>query len=141
MEKKKLFLIAGFIVGILSFIFLLTDTALSYSDNARFCLNCHSMDEAYEALQNSNHKQLKCTDCHAPHSYVPKVVFKTKSGMRDLYATVTNQIPQVIEATHETKEIIAANCLRCHSSTVEQVDMGNGKLCTDCHRNSVHVRK
>lgn len=138
--KSKILIMMGLVIGLLSFMFLLTDTAISYSDNAQFCLNCHSMDEAYLTLQHSNHKQFKCTDCHAPHSYIPKVIFKTKAGLRDLYVTTMGQTPQVIKATDETKEIIAENCRRCHESTVERIGMGQGRLCTDCHRDLVHEK-
>lgn len=136
--KPKIIKIIGLMVGLLSFLFLLTDTAISYSDNAQFCLNCHSMDEAYDSLQHSNHKQFKCTECHAPHSYLPKVVFKTKSGVRDLYLTTLGEVPQVIHATDESKEIISVNCIRCHQTTVERIGMGQGRFCTDCHRDLVH---
>jgi len=71
---------------------------------------------------------------------VPKVIFKTKAGLRDLYATTLGEIPQVIQATDETREIITANCTRCHLSTIEQIGMGQGRLCTDCHRDLVHDR-
>ncbi len=138
--KRKLILTICLVIGLLSFLSIIANTAVSYSDNAQFCLNCHSMDEAYASLQHSNHKQFKCTECHAPHSYLPKVVFKTKSGLRDLYATTLGEVPQVIRATGESKEIITNNCIRCHRTTVEQTGMGQGRLCMDCHRNLVHDR-
>lgn len=142
MEKRtKILVIIGLVVGLSSFLFLLTDKALSYSDNAVFCLNCHSMNDAYESLQHSQHKQFKCTECHAPHEYLPKVAFKTKSGLRDVYVTVLGETPQVFHATAETKEIISANCTRCHQTTVEQIDMGQGRLCASCHRDVAHKRK
>lgn len=137
-KKAKALTTIGLIVGLLSFLFILTNSAVSYSDNARFCLNCHSMNDAYESLQLSSHKQFKCTDCHAPHSYFPKLSFKTRSGLRDLYVTTLGTTPQVIRATDESKEIIKQNCIQCHQTTVEQVGMGQGRLCTDCHRDVAH---
>jgi len=140
--KLRIFVIViGSAVGLLSFFYLLADAAISYSDNARFCLNCHSMDEAYNSLQHSNHKQFKCTECHAPHSFLPKIVFKTKSGLRDLYVTTLGEVPQVIQATDESREIITVNCIRCHRTTVEQINMGQGRFCTDCHRDLVHDKR
>lgn len=135
--KPKIFIIT-FAIGMLSFLFLLTDKAISYSDNAKFCLNCHPMSEPYEALQDSNHKQFKCTECHAPKSYVPKVVFKTKSGLHDLYVTTLGEVPQILKATEESKNIITANCIRCHQTTIEHTGMGQGRMCTDCHRDLAH---
>jgi len=140
-SRRKLMIIAGLVVGMASFFFLLADSALSYSDNARFCLNCHVMDEAYLSLQHSNHKQFKCTECHAPHdAYLKKASFKTRSGLRDLYATTLGEVPDVIAATQESRGIIQENCIRCHSSTVENTPMGDGRKCTDCHRTVAHRR-
>lgn len=140
-SKSRILVIIGLVVGMLSFLFLIADSAISYSDNARFCLNCHSMNEAYETLQHSSHKQFKCTECHAPHSYVPKVAFKMKSGLRDLYVTALGEVPQVFRATEESKEIISDNCARCHYATVERIGMGQGRSCMDCHRDIAHVKK
>jgi cytochrome c nitrite reductase small subunit len=139
-KRKKVLITVGLVIGLASFLFLTADTAISYTDNARFCLNCHVMNDAYESLQLSNHKQFKCTDCHAPHSYLPKVVFKTKSGLRDLYAVTLGEVPQIIRVTGESKAIISANCTACHKSTVEHTGMGRGRLCTDCHRDLVHKK-
>lgn len=139
-KKSKLLTTLGLIIGLLSFLFILTNSAISYSDNARFCLNCHSMNDAYESLQHSTHKQFKCTECHAPHSYFAKLSFKTRAGLHDLYVTTLGTVPQVIRATDESKEVIAQNCIRCHKTTVENVAMGQGRLCTDCHRDAAHKR-
>lgn len=139
-KRTKFLIVASLVIGLASFLFLTADAAISYSDNASFCLNCHEMNDAYDSLQLSNHKQFKCTDCHAPHSYLPKVVFKTKSGLRDLYAVTLGEVPQIIRATGESKAIITANCTGCHKSTVEFTDMGRGRLCTDCHRDLVHKK-
>lgn len=135
--KPKVILLT-FVTGMLSFLFLLTDKAISYSDNAKFCLNCHTMQEPYETLQDSGHRQFKCTECHTPNSYIPKVVFKTKAGLHDLYVTTLGEVPQVLQATDETKKIITANCIRCHQTTVEHTGIGQDQMCTNCHRNLVH---
>lgn len=136
---RRLIVTAGLAVGLVSFFLLLTGAAVRYSDNAAFCLNCHTMVEPYETLQASNHKQFLCTDCHAPHDdYMAKVSFKFRSGMRDLYATTLGDIPQVIRNTPESEKIITENCIRCHYSTVEKTGMGEGRLCTDCHRYVAH---
>ncbi|KNZ71080.1 NapC/NirT cytochrome c domain-containing protein [Thermincola ferriacetica] len=142
MEKRvsKIIITVGLIVGMMSFLFVVTDAAISYSDNPEFCINCHSMDEAYMTYQHSTHKQFKCTDCHAPHSYLAKVAFKTKSGLRDLYVTTLGEIPPVIKATDKSKEIIKENCIRCHLSTVENTEMGEGRFCSDCHRQLPHKK-
>lgn len=137
-SRVKALLLAWLVAGTLSLLVLLTNAAVAYSDRPEFCLKCHSMEEAYLSHQNSTHKQFKCTECHAPHSYFPKVAYKTKAGLRDLYVTVTGKVPPVIRATAASREIIKENCIRCHYTTVEKVNMGEGRFCTDCHRRLPH---
>lgn len=139
-QKRKIILGALLVIGMVSFLFIMTNTAMSYSDNAKFCLMCHSMDQAYQSLQHSNHKQFKCTECHAPHALGPKWAYKTKSGLRDLYVTAIGEVPVVVKATEESKNVIKENCIRCHQTTVEQTDMGEGRYCIDCHRNLPHEK-
>lgn len=136
--RKKLLIMIGLVVGMLSFLFLIADTAISYSDNGKFCLNCHSMQEAVDSLAHSNHKQLKCTECHAPKPYIPKVMYKAKSGLHDLRVTLFGEVPQIIQANPQTKIIVQNNCVRCHATTVENTPMGDGRKCIDCHRQSAH---
>jgi len=112
--------------------------AFNYSDNPQSCILCHTMREAYETHMNSNHSQFTCMDCHAPQETVSKLVFKTKSGMRDLYVTLTGQVPERIEVTEESREIIKNNCIRCHYRTVDHVEIGQEQHCTGCHRGVPH---
>jgi cytochrome c nitrite reductase small subunit len=115
--------------------------AMTTTDQASFCGSCHSMAEAALTHKTSVHAELACNDCHAPHNLVAKVPFKTKEGVRDIVATATKNVPDLIHPGDETKEVTQANCLRCHSATTSTVIMQSKEFCTDCHRHVPHSPK
>lgn len=141
-ERHKQHLVrTGLVIGLASFLILIFTSAITWSDNTQMCLMCHSMDKAYTSMQKGRHKYLKCTECHAPHeTYAGKVVYKMKSGLRDLYATVTGQIPEVIEATEQSKSIIRKNCADCHRRTLETIHVKQNGNCNECHSDVAHVK-
>ena len=115
--------------------------AMTATDQASFCGSCHSMAEAAFTHKTSVHAELACNECHAPHNLVAKIPFKTKEGARDILATVTKTIPDLIHPGEETKEVTQENCQRCHGATTSTVVMQSKKFCTDCHRHVPHSPK
>lgn len=115
--------------------------AMTATDQAMFCGSCHSMAEAALTHKQSVHAELACNECHAPHNLVAKIPFKTKEGARDILATATSTIPDLIHPGGETREVTQANCQRCHSSTTSTVVMQSKQFCTDCHRHVPHTPK
>lgn len=115
--------------------------ATTSTDQPMFCGSCHSMDEAALTHQRSVHAKLACNDCHAPHNLIAKLPFKAKEGARDISATVSGTIPDLIHAGAETKQVVRENCRRCHSATVSTVNMQGKAFCTDCHRHVPHTPK
>ena len=83
--------------------------AMTTTDQAMFCGSCHSMAEAALAHKRSVHAELACNECHAPHNLIAKIPFKTKEGTRDIVATVTSSIPDLIHPGEETKEVLAGD--------------------------------
>ncbi len=124
--------------------FAFVSEAFTYmGSDAETCANCHVMDEAYENWYHAPHeKWTECVDCHLPHdNVVSYYIEKGRTGMHDVYVFSTGQTPDVIRAKPETKEIIQANCVRCHEETVETVVMGaqaNERNCWECHRSVAH---
>lgn len=114
---------------------------MTTTDSAAFCGSCHAMAEAALTHKSSVHAQLSCNDCHAPHNMVARIPFKAKEGARDVWATVSGSIPDLIHPGGETKAITQANCLRCHGSTTSSVIMKSKQYCTDCHRHVPHSPK
>jgi len=115
--------------------------AMTTTDQAVFCGSCHSMAEAALTHRQSIHAALACNDCHAPHNLLAKIPFKAREGTRDIVATVTGSIPDLIHSGKETRRVTQANCRRCHSATVATVAMQSKEYCTDCHRHVPHSPK
>lgn len=118
-----------------------TSLAITATDQARFCGGCHSMSEAALTHAKSIHAKLSCNECHAPYNPFAKTPFKLKEGLRDIPATALGNIPDLIHAGERTREVIQENCLRCHGSVIESVNMTVKSHCTDCHRHVPHTPK
>ena len=112
--------------------------SMQATDTAAFCSGCHTMDSASWTFKNSGHAKLACNDCHAPANLAAKIPFKMASGSNDIWNTVTKNIPDVIHANKQHKDVIQANCVRCHTPTIEKVDMNVKPYCADCHRSVPH---
>lgn len=112
------------------------------------CANCHVMDAAYEGWYHARHQQwAACVDCHAPHSTIPKYLFKARSGMVHVTMFTLNKIPEPLRAIPISKEIIQDNCIRCHETAVSMINDGvanvassdgNARYCVFCHRTVAH---
>ncbi|GAB6094883.1 NapC/NirT family cytochrome c [Desulfatiferula olefinivorans] len=133
------FVLIPFAAGIA--VTLAASFAMHTTDSAAFCGSCHSMAEAALTHSTSVHAQFACNECHAPHNLIPKIPFKTKEGARDVYKTVTYNVPDLIHPNETTLTVIQNNCLRCHGSVIKEVNMLSKDRCTDCHRHVPHSPK
>ena len=137
--KQKMALISALIAGI--FLVLVAGFTVKATDTAAFCVSCHAMSEAVWTHKSSLHAKLDCIECHAPHSLVGKIPFKTKLGLRDLQVNAFSNIPDTIHATKNMKEVVKQNCRRCHYATTMNTSVMDVKQhCTDCHRNAPHMK-
>jgi len=108
------------------------------TDQAAFCSGCHTMDSAFWTFKNSGHAKLACNDCHAPNNLAAKIPFKAQAGGSDVWSTVSKNIPDVIHASKMHKDVIQANCKRCHEPTIQTVAMDAKSYCVECHRSVPH---
>ena len=115
--------------------------AMRSTDQAAFCAGCHVMSEAAWTHKASIHAELACNECHTPYDIAPKLPYKTASGLRDITTNTFGSVADVIHATKDTKNVIQANCRRCHTATVQTVAMDVKPYCTDCHRAVPHNKK
>ena len=143
--KKYFALIAGLLIFIIALgVFAWATDAPAYlKHDPATCDNCHVMDAQYENWYHAAHARVAvCTDCHLPHqNIVSYYLYKGYSGMRDVYSFTFKTYPVAIRATHQTDEIIQANCIRCHTETVERILAGPqvfDRNCWDCHRTVAH---
>ncbi len=138
-RKTALLVLLPFAAGIA--IVVAASGAMSVTDSAGFCGSCHSMAEAALTHSRSVHAKLACNECHAPHSLVPKIPFKAKEGTRDVFKTVTRNVPDLIHPGDDTMTAVQNNCLRCHGAVIQEVNMLSKSHCTDCHRHVPHSPK
>ena len=112
--------------------------------NNDFCIGCHVMSTAWTKFQHSEHKNLKCHDCHQQSIF---------ASMRQLYFWVAER-PASIPAHAKVPTSICQNChnqvnpdstwKRIIASAGHSVHLRNGKpalrniQCVTCHGAEVH---
>lgn len=111
-------------------------------DSTTFCASCHVMQQQYDTHGHSAHASLtNCGDCHIPHSLAYGAVEKAYAGAKDFIGVVLNTDPYEIHGSTHGKNLVQANCIRCHQSYLKQVGdthLDGGRYCFDCHRNTPH---
>ena len=150
------------VVGVPTF-----DYVIHATSSDAFCNTCHAADVALEVIGTVHHDNplgfhVTCADCHIPKEYVPKLIKKTTSGVKDVYHTMLGTIstPEKFEAhrmhmaTVTWAEMNANDsqaCRNCHDQTrwdlAAQSDkarqfhagaLAKGKTCIDCHKGIAH---
>jgi len=138
-KKMLLILLAGIFAGIV--LFAATAGTLNATDTAEFCASCHVYESTINHFNNSSHANLNCNDCHTPNdSLLGKYTYKAKSAVGHVYMTTlgASELPDVIHASSDSKEITQQNCLNCHSQSMKGVALDARDSCIDCHRHVPH---
>jgi len=136
----------GILVGGGIYLATISEAASYLSDDPEACINCHIMVPQYSTWQHSSHGRVtSCNDCHVPQdSTWRKYWFKANDGLRHSALFTLRMERQVIEAIPESKEVIQANCIRCHKNVVDQAVAPIGhdfeRSCVECHREVPHGR-
>lgn len=127
------------VVGLLIYV---SDFWVYLGNDPTACNNCHVMDAVYEGWFHAGHRSwATCNECHTPHALIPKYLIKAYSGMKHVSAFTLGHIPEPIRAASYTRNIIQANCIRCHEMTVATIPDGQpdaGRYCFECHRGVAH---
>lgn len=129
----------AFAAGILAMV--AAGVTVKATDSAAFCAGCHAMDEVAWTHKQSVHKQFDCAECHLPANLASKMPYKTQIGLHDVFVNTTASVPSVMYASQTMKDVIQANCRRCHIGTTQDVAMDVKPYCTDCHRSVPHNKK
>lgn len=142
-KRKKylyifIFLMAG--LGVSLFLMLGPPGLLAKSESPDFCSSCHVMESNYEAwLHTGAHRRKKCVDCHLPNETLPiHYIWKTIDGLKDVAFFYSGMVPERITLTAHGAEVLQANCIRCHESTVMLIN--HERKCWECHRRIMHRR-
>ncbi len=134
-------LIVG-LVAVAVFLFLLygPPKLLAKSESPDFCARCHVMESEYESWAHEGaHRRKLCVDCHLPNENVGiHYVWKSLDGLKDIAFFYSGSVPERIHLTSHGAEVLQANCIRCHQTTVENVS--HERKCWDCHRRIMHRR-
>jgi cytochrome c nitrite reductase small subunit len=140
--KIPLFIGIGFFILALGVGMYVTDFTAYLGSDPQTCNNCHVMDTQYAGWYSAGHRDwATCSDCHTPHAFIPKYLYKAKSGMNDVFVFSTGNIPTAIRTKSDTKEIVQENCIRCHAEAVSAMLDGAqafDRQCYDCHRSVAH---
>lgn len=140
------------IIGVIALLAVLglgmyvTDFTAYLGNNPTTCNNCHVMDNVYEGWYHAGHKEwTTCNECHTPHAFIPKYLVKAQSGYHHVTAFMFGEIPDAIRAKESSRQVVQANCERCHADTIDNLDMGYryttddpGRYCFECHRSVAH---
>ncbi|HEY2994553.1 MAG TPA: cytochrome c nitrite reductase small subunit [Methylomirabilota bacterium] len=134
----------GIPAGVGAFTFVYAKGFSYLSPDPRACVNCHVMNPQYEAWLKSGHRHVAtCVECHLPHAGLAKWMAKGEHGARHSVAFTLQNFKEPIEITPRDREMVRANCLRCHQALVEAVaeaaGRGHGSLdCMHCHADVGH---
>ena len=112
---------------------------LPKSESPNFCVMCHVMEAEHTAFMHSGaHRRNGCNDCHLPNNNVAlHYIWKSIDGMKDVIFFYSGQVPNRIELSEHGAKVVKANCIRCHSELVSQ--MNTSRNCWSCHRRVTHT--
>jgi cytochrome c nitrite reductase small subunit len=129
----------GIPLGIGLFTFHYAEGASYLSTDPKACVNCHVMQNEYDAWQKSSHHGVAtCVDCHLPPGGLEKWLAKGLNGWNHSRAFTLQDFHEPIQITKRNAEILQANCLRCHEDFVVEIVAGattdaDAIRCVHCH--------
>jgi cytochrome c nitrite reductase small subunit len=134
----------GIPVGVGAFTFIYAKGFSYLSSDPRACVNCHVMQEQYDGWARSGHRHAAtCVECHLPHAGLAKWVAKGEHGFRHSAAFTLQNFKEPIEITPRDRQLVQANCVRCHEGLVHAV-LGSPRAagetldCLRCHAGAGH---
>lgn len=134
------------------------------SDRPEACGNCHEMTPRVQAWKAGPHGRIAvCADCHVPQEgALSALSTKGADGVRHGVLHAAGKVPRFLHLKRDAaREVIQANCLRCHGTRVEKaawqrlpalgtsqartrprpdtaLHADGTRACTDCHRATGH---
>lgn len=133
---------ASFVVGMSIFTFIQADGHSYFSDNPNSCVNCHVMQDQFEAWGHSSHARVaSCNDCHSSHENIVSQYFsKAVNGFNHSLAFTLDNYDEVIMIRDFNVDIVNDSCVGCHADFVHGVvDNDDDSLrCTSCHAGIGH---
>jgi cytochrome c nitrite reductase small subunit len=130
----------GVLLGMGSFTFRYAEGTSYLSNDPEACVNCHIMRDQYEGwLKSTHHNVATCNDCHVPQDFLGKYLTKIEHGYRHSKGFTFQDFHEPIQITNGSRNIVQTNCVRCHESLVQELDVHSGKEdCAHCHSGIGH---
>ena len=108
--------LVGIPVGVGLFTFRYAEGLSYFSSDPKACVNCHIMRDEYDSWAKSGHHHVAvCIDCHLPHSFIPKMIAKSRNGWNHSSAFTLQNFHEPIMIGPTNAAILQENCLRCHA--------------------------
>lgn len=134
----------GILFGLGAYTFSYAEGASYFSDDPNACINCHVMQEQFDAWnRDSHHAVATCNDCHTPHDFPDKWVSKGINGWNHSWVFTTGDFPNTIHIREFNADIVQENCVECHQTMVSNVHHDGDApelACVSCHSNVGHER-
>ncbi len=136
---------SGMFLGLGLFTFHYAKGAAYLRDDPKACVNCHVMNEYYDAWQKaSHHHTTTCNACHTPSDFFGKYTTKAVHGIRHSWGFTTGLYAEPIEIKVDSLRVVEQNCRRCHGELFHggegEQDQKGSISCLSCHREVGHVR-
>ncbi|NCF20967.1 MAG: cytochrome C [Haliea sp.] len=156
--------LGGFVMGIIFWGGF--NTAMEFTNTEYFCTSCH--ENLYQELQSTIHftnrsgVRAKCSDCHVPHDWTPKIARKMQAS-KEVWAfisgTINTQEKFLARRRHlaenewaRLKANDSLECRNCHdfdymdftwqsqrAAAQHSTALASGeKTCIDCHKGIAH---
>ncbi|MBN2194423.1 MAG: cytochrome c nitrite reductase small subunit [Polyangiaceae bacterium] len=139
--------VTGMGAGIGAFTFRYAEGFSYLGSEPEICVNCHIMQPEYDGWQKASHHTVaRCVDCHLPDAFVPKYLAKAENGFRHGQKFTTGDFEEPITVKARGREILQANCVRCHADLVAELAQGSPEGpaqadCVHCHPAVGHGEK
>lgn len=137
-------LLAGVTVGVGGYTFWYARGASYLSSDPRACVNCHIMQDHFDAWQKASHHAVAtCNDCHVPHDLAGKYLSKMVNGYHHSRAFTLQDFHEPIQITPRNAAILQRNCVDCHADVladgqVHEGPPGHMLNCVHCHADVGH---
>lgn len=133
----------GTAMGLGGFAFRYAEGFSYFGTAPEACRNCHIMQPQFDGWQKGSHHAVAvCVDCHLPQSFFNKYYTKAENGYRHGKLFTTQTFVEPIVVAQRGREVLEANCVRCHASLVAELSphaAGNdGISCVRCHSSVGH---
>ncbi|MCK6458476.1 MAG: cytochrome c nitrite reductase small subunit [Planctomycetes bacterium] len=137
--------LAGIALGLGGYTFAYARGWSYLTDDPAACANCHVMHEQHDAWIKGSHRSVAtCNDCHVPAAFFGKWYMKARNGFWHSYYFTSGTFKEPIRATPKTREVVEANCRRCHETVVQAMGTpshaGSDEIsCIRCHSSVGHM--